>query len=102
MNPLEKQLSRLLQAAARARPEQPLAAPDRWQAGVVAAWRADRTDREQGLMLRRFLRQALLGATFVALAAIAFGYFTADPPGDETLLINSPLSYNVGHGHYLP
>jgi len=42
VNPLEKQLNRLLQAAARARPEQPLAAPDRWQAGVVAAWKADR------------------------------------------------------------
>jgi len=102
VNPLEQQLNRLLQAAARARPEKPLAAPDHWQAGVVAAWKADRTDREQSLILRRFLGQALLGATLVALAAIAFGYITADPPGDETLLINSPLSRNVGHGHYLP
>ena len=92
MKPSDQTLQRLLNAAAKAAPDNAAAPPLGLETRVLANWRAAGTD-DESVSLFAFLRRATLGAGLVLALCAAWSLTQAGPagPGDEAAL----LDYNI-------
>ena len=87
---------RLLDAAAKAAPEAPVAPPLGLETRILAQWRAASAD-DDSVSLFAFLRRATLGAGLV-LALCAAWSFTrtgGSVPGDETALLDYDIQMSL-------
>ena len=89
-------LERLLDAAAKAAPEAPVAPPLGLETRILAQWRAASVD-DDSVSLFAFLRRATLGAGLVLAlcAAWSFADLGGGAPGDEAALLNYDIQMSL-------
>jgi hypothetical protein len=89
MKPTDETVQRLLDAAAKAPAEAPIAPPLGLETRVLAHWRAGTVDDDSASLIA-FLRQAVVGASLVlALSAVwSLSQPTGSTAGDEAALLN--------------
>ena len=87
---------RLLDAAAKAAPEAPVAPPLGLETRILAQWRAESAD-DDSVSLFAFLRRATLGAGLVlALCAVwSFSGAGGGALGDEAALLNYDIQMSL-------
>jgi hypothetical protein len=93
MKPNDRDLQRLLAAAAQAPREAPVEVPFTVECRILALWRAGagRDDALFGLL--PLFRRACVLACVLALLALAFNFRElAQPPSDEVVIINSAVA----------
>jgi hypothetical protein len=95
MKPVDKQMERLMQAAA-AVPEREIGeAPFALEARTLAAWRGA-TGRDEGEFMVVWFRRAALCGCILALASVAWGFEgRADQAGAELTIANSAMGMGV-------
>ena len=87
---------RLLDAAAKAAPEAPVAPPLGLETRILARWRAESAD-DDSVSLFAFLRRATLGAGLVLAlcAAWSFADLGGGAPGDEAAQLNYDIQMSL-------
>lgn len=87
---------RLLDAAAKAAPEAPVAPPLGLETRILAQWRAESAD-DDSVPLFAFLRRATLGAGLVLALCAAWSFVGAGGgvPGDETALLDYDIQMSL-------
>ena len=96
MKSTDETFRRLLDAAAKAPPEAPVAAPLGLETRILARWRAESAD-DDSVSLFAFLRRATLGAGLVlALCAVwSFAGPGGGALGDEAAMLNYDIQMNL-------
>ena len=98
MNKSEFDLKRLLKAAAQATRVVPLEVPFEIERRVLALWRSGAAVVDEFFSPLPLYRRALAFACMLVIAALAFYCWEwSQPPSDEVVIINSPVSLT-----YLP
>lgn len=89
MKPTDKTLQRLLNAAAKAPSEIPIAPPLGLETRVLAQWRAATAD-DDSASLFAFFRHAVVGASLVLVLSAVWSLSqpTGGAAGDEAALLN--------------
>ena len=92
MKPIDQTFRRLLNAAAKAAPDVPVAPPLGLETRILAQWRAGRA-ADESISLFAFLRRATLGAGLVLAlcAAWSFARTGGSATGDEA----AQLDYDI-------
>ena len=92
MKPTDKNLQRLLKAAAKAAPEEPGAPPLGLETRLLAQWRAEGAEGDD-IPVFAFFRRAALGASLVLALCAAWSLTQTGGPvaGDEA----AQLDYNI-------
>jgi len=95
MNPTDKLLGRLLDAAAKAQPEASTTAPLGLETRVLAHWRAPVPDDDAFLLA--FLRRAMVGASLVLLLSTAWSLTRPSPsvPGEEAAVLDYDIQMSL-------
>jgi hypothetical protein len=96
MKSTDETYRRLLDAAAKAAPEAPVAPPLGLETRILAQWRADSAD-DDSISLLAFLRRATLGAGLVLALCAAWSIVGAGggAPGDEAALLNYDIQMSL-------
>jgi hypothetical protein len=96
MKSTDETYRRLLDAAAKAAPEAPVAPPLGLETRILAQWRADSAD-DDSISLLAFLRRATLGAGLVLALCAAWSFVGAGggAPGDEAALLNYDIQMSL-------
>jgi hypothetical protein len=96
MKSTDETFRRLLDAAAKAAPEAPVAPPFGRETRILAQGRAESAD-DDSVSLFAFLRRATLGAGLVLALCAAWSFTGASGgvPGDEAALINYDIQTSL-------
>ena len=96
MKSTDETFRRLLDAAAKAAPEAPVAPPLGLETRILAQWRAETAD-DESISLFAFLRRATLGAGLVLALCAAWSFVGAGGgvPGDETALLDYDIQMSL-------
>jgi hypothetical protein len=98
MNDSEHDLKRLLKSAARAPRSFPTEMPFDLERRVLALWRSGAAAVDEFFSPIPLYRRALAFACVLVIAAVAFYCWEmSEPPSDDVVIINSPVTLN-----YLP
>ena len=96
MKPSDQTLQRLLNAAAKAAPDNAAAPPLGLETRVLANWRVVGTD-DESVSLLAFLRRATLGAGLVLVLCAAWSFTRTSPgvAGDEAALLDYDIQTSL-------